>query len=576
MSSDPAPRRSREARRRAPHPTGARVPVALAVTLLALCWILGNPRSSGPDESSHMVTAAGVVRFEFDGTVDPANPAVEIFTLPEMVGSPDPGCWAQQPDVSVACASAISFGTGDSLRSTTSSNYAPWALVLPGLASFVPDAGAYAYLARALDALIPVLLMASSLVLWLRRRPIVAAALLAGTTPIVWFTFGVVNPSAIAIAGGLALWTGLLVDADQFDAGQFDAGQVDAGQVDAGADPDRESVHDRGVDRDDVRVRPHDRTADIVALAGWAALLLARRDGPLWATAIVVACCALVPCRPVDWWLRLGRLRWIAVAIVPVTLVPSLQLGDLGFNLLLALTPLLLPAVDRVVVWWRSHPERAARQAFVGMSVLGVVLVVGALLTLRPSGFRAETIRLVMSNTGNHLQQLVGVLGWLDAPVPTSAVFLYWATLGGLATVALLERQRSAVVLALALAATVGTAWLLELGQGADYGQYWQGRYSMPFAVGLPVVAAWRSGGAGLIDRLTVPLAVSAWIVLNAGYFAAQRRWAVGIDGTFSPWHWDSWGAPLPPIVLLAAHLVVSAWLVAIIVSHAPRPDVTT
>ncbi|MEO6571698.1 MAG: DUF2142 domain-containing protein, partial [Ilumatobacteraceae bacterium] len=468
-------------------------------------------------------------------------------TLPEMVGSPDPGCWAQQPDVSVACAAGIPFGTADSLRSTTSSNYAPWALVLPGLASFVPDAGAYAYLARALDALIPVLLMASSLVLWLRRRPVVAAALLAGTTPIVWFTFGVVNPSAIAIAGGLALWTGQLVDSERF------VGDT-AGRVDA----------------------ERDRLVDVVAVAGWAALLLARRDGPLWATAIVVACCALVPCRPVDWWLRLGRLRWIAVAIVPVTLVPSLQLGDLGFNLLLALTPLLLPAVDRVVVWWRSHPERAARQAFVGTSVLGVVLVVGALLTLRPSGFRAETIRLVMSNTGNHLQQLVGVLGWLDAPVPTSAVFLYWATLGGLATVALLERRRSAVVLALALAATVGTAWLLELGQGADYGQYWQGRYSMPFAVGLPVVAAWRISGAGLIDRLTVPLAVSAWIVLNAGYFAAQRRWAVGIDGTFSPWHWDSWGAPLPPVVLLAAHLAVSAWLVAIIVSHAPRPDVTT
>ena len=37
----------------------------------------------------------------------------------------------------------------------------------------------------------------------------VASALL-GLTPIAWFTFGFVSPSAVAIGGGLALWTGLL------------------------------------------------------------------------------------------------------------------------------------------------------------------------------------------------------------------------------------------------------------------------------------------------------------------------------------------------------------------------------
>ena len=61
-------------------------------------------------------------------------------------------------------------------------------------------------------------------------------------TPIVWFVLGTVNPSALAIAGGFALWTGLI--AEPAPLGRF------------------------------------------VSLGGWIALMLARRDGPLWATAI--------------------------------------------------------------------------------------------------------------------------------------------------------------------------------------------------------------------------------------------------------------------------------------------------
>ena len=85
------------------------------------------------------------------------------------------------------------------------------ALLLPGLASFVPSAGGYAYLARTLSSLIPVALVCGALIALLRRRAIAAAGALLGLTPIVWFTFGFMSPSAMAIGGGLALWTGLLV-----------------------------------------------------------------------------------------------------------------------------------------------------------------------------------------------------------------------------------------------------------------------------------------------------------------------------------------------------------------------------
>ena len=41
------------------------------VVLTALCWILGNPRSSGPDEPSHMIASAGLVRGDREGRVNP-------------------------------------------------------------------------------------------------------------------------------------------------------------------------------------------------------------------------------------------------------------------------------------------------------------------------------------------------------------------------------------------------------------------------------------------------------------------------------------------------------------------------
>jgi hypothetical protein len=176
--------------------------------------------------------------------------------------------------------------------------------------------------------------------------------------------------------------------------------------------------------------------------------------------------------------------------------------------------------------------------------------------------------RLVVANTGEHLRQLVGVLGWLSTPVPSLAVFLFWAVIGGLALVAALEHRRVAITYLACLAAAVVVAWVLELGQGANYGRYWHGRYTMPFAVGFPVLLVWRPGpGRWLIDRTRAILSWCGWLIANVAFVAAQQRWAVGIDGSWRPWNWDTWGAPVPPIALVIVHAAATAalalWCVA-------------
>jgi hypothetical protein len=510
--------------------------LAGAVAVVIACWILGNPRSSGPDEASHMVASAGLVRGDRDGDPNPTDSAYRLFELPGMVGQPDPTCWAStfDPNVPVACQDTIALTTDERLAATTSAGYPPYGFVLPGLASYVPWAGGYAYLARALDALVPVLLLGAALAALASQRATAAAAAVLGLTPIAWFTFGIVNPSAPAIAGGLALWTGLL--------------------------------------------HPSARRADWLVVAGWAAVLLPRRDGPLWAALIVLACCWITTTRPSELWARLGAgQRRVAgiVTVLPV-LTPLLN-GERGFNLALSVAPVGIVAVEALARWYDRLPSVEMQRALVGYSVAGTALVAAAATMLRPGGFRAETLRLVVANTGDHLRQLVGVLGWLSTPVPFPVVFLHWAVIGGLATVAYLERRRVARIGVIALLVAIVVAWLLELGQGADYGDYWQGRYTMPFAVGLPLVLVWRAEGdrrsSALVDQVTPVVVGAAWLISNVAFVAAQQRWAVGINGSWYPWQWNTWSAPVWPAVLVLVHAVATAALAALVSQAAAHRD---
>jgi hypothetical protein len=452
-----------------------------------------------------------------------------VFDIPGMVGAPDPGCWAATFDsnVPVACQQTQPLSTDTRSMPTTSYNYPPWSLVLPGLASFLPSAGGYAYVARLLNAALPIAMVAWALWSWSRRGSGLSAAALLGLTPIAWFTFAVVSPSSVAIAGGLALWTGLLLGG---------------------------------------RHTPIPKV-DTLALAGWIAVMLPRRDGALWATLIALSCCWLLQSKPSDLVRRFGRSSHAAIAVTAglVVLTP-LRNGDHGFNLLLALSPAALLAVDLLARRAERLETSTERRALVSYSVGIVVLGAFGAAVARPGGFDAHTTRLVVAATARHLRQLVGVLGWLSTPVPLVAVFAFWVAVGAIAGIGLVEYRRATVIASTGLGVMIVTAWLLELGQGADYGEYWQGRYSMPLAIGLPIALAWRPSaeGSALIDQLSPLIRWASWGIANVAFVAAQQRWGSGVSGSWDPGDWNTWGAPIPPALLVTVHAgAVTALIIA-------------
>jgi hypothetical protein len=241
------------------------------------------------------------------------------------------------------------------------------------------------------------------------------------------------------------------------------------------------------------------------------------------------------------------------------------------FPLLLAAAPAVLAVVHHVV----RIAQRKSRAAQAGVALLVLLLGAAALVAPAPRALGGGRLVRIVQATGDHLYQLVGKLGTLDASAPLSSVVLWWATVGGVAGIALLLAPRHARTGMLLLAVVIVSAWVLEIGSGNRTGSYWQGRYSLPATIALPMLMA--AGAAPLLARIRrdaertiiITIAVAMWWVWNATFFAAQRRWAVGAGGSLLVWQWNTWNAPVHPLIVMLAHAMVTAALLWLVVTSA-------
>jgi hypothetical protein len=376
------------------------------------------------------------------------------------------------------------------------------------------------WLSRALEALVPVLLLGASFVISAQRGRLAAVATLFAVTPMAWFMFAVVNPSAMAIAGGVALWVATLWGAPV-------------------------SWH------------------RWVAAAGWAALVLPRRDGLIWAC-VIVSVVALLERRSIwSWWVGLGRGPQIVVGVSSAVTLVWAATSDSRVSQALVAAPLVLVAAEVGRRVWAAVATDRIRTA-VAAAVAAIVGVVATLLVIgrRPGGFDADLMVLVIGRTGEHLTEAIGVLGWLDTPMPVSATFLWLVGLGVLAAAAVqLPDSRLVGAAVSILVIAVVASWLMEMYSGNTSGTYWQGRYYLPLLAGVPIVLGGARLPAVAERRLAVAVGVIAVVVVNVALAAAIRRWAVGLGGSLYPWHWHTYRAPVHPGLLIVMHAVASVAL---------------
>jgi Predicted membrane protein (DUF2142) len=506
---------------------------------IALCWVLITPPGAGADEPSHLVRAGALARGDLDG-VDVAAPRFEEVVLPgsfegfELPGTyavPDPLCYAFRPLVSVGCAAET--GGSDAVRTLPSSadEYPIWGHLPSGLLSRLPGL-APIWWARVGGAGIATALVASAL--WLTRdRPLGSAGILVALTPMAWGMFAVVNPSAIAIAGAVALWTALLF---------------------AGAQPVA--------------------SAGWLTALGWAALALPRRDGLIWACAALVVALGQNGPTAAEWWRSLGvGPRTVIVASTMVTIGWGIT-SDSRVSQLVVLAPLIVGAAEVVRWWWRTRaPTTGARVVTVFVVVAIGIVAAAVVVTSRPGGWDGDLADRVVDETGNNLIEALGVLGWLDTWQPAASYVLAVGTVGLLGAASLLEGIAALRWACALLLGTIAASWIFELYGGDTRGLYWQGRYSLPLLAGVPLLLGGARVPPAVAARVARVAGCVALVVVNVAAWAAARRWGVGTQGSLMPWDWDTIHSPVAPIVVLTGLAVLSAGLAAALWRTDESPD---
>lgn len=177
--------------------------VFAALLAASLLWAFGSPLSSVPDEPSHAIKAAAVVRGQLTGEFAPGNPGLEV-QVPQWVADAHlMTCYAFQPDVTPGC-QADGLGISNELvtSSTTAGKYNPLYYALVGWPSLLfADQGGF-YAMRIVSAILSCLFLAGAIAPLLAgaRTRFTAAATLVTVTPMVLFLTGSLNPNALEVA----------------------------------------------------------------------------------------------------------------------------------------------------------------------------------------------------------------------------------------------------------------------------------------------------------------------------------------------------------------------------------------
>lgn len=231
--SEHLPRRSRARFSALPVSMRAFVIATLASFVLSGIWAFASPLMSVPDEPSHAIKAAAVVRGELGG-VRPDGEGVGAQTLEVQVPvwlakTPSLVCYAFQPAVTADCAEGVDLDGGpDGPVSTTAGNYNPVFYAYAGLPSLWLSDEPALYAMRLVCALVSSVFlggMFAALAGFSRRWWTMAAAAVS-VTPMVLYLGGAINPNSLEFATTGAMFANLVLLVRRREAGLSTGAQI--------------------------------------------------------------------------------------------------------------------------------------------------------------------------------------------------------------------------------------------------------------------------------------------------------------------------------------------------------------
>jgi hypothetical protein len=351
----------------------------------------------------------------------------------------------------------------------------------------------------------------------------------------------------------------------------------------------------------------------VTALLGASAVVAATRLGGGFT--IVGLALALTPvAMSLQSAINPSALELAAAACLWLSLIDVLQPGPVDrravwrtcfaaavFMLSRPLSPGLLVvtlAVVMIAMPWRGQlkailHERRSWIWFTGLGALfafATVWIVAArpdqaVIGLPDPRTTEEHIRDSLSRIPTRLHQLVDPIGWLDIPLPTVVGWVWLGVGASLLVVALVvgSWRRRLALLILTAGMLLGPT-VAEVPSAAEYGLIWQGRYTLPFAMGIPILAGWTLRERGL-DRFVV-MRVLGVLVTTAVVGANLLAVAVALTRHATGWAWPlavEWG-PQPwsadvrgwlVMTVAAVGLAALGTLFAVLVLRVPKTGTT-
>ena len=257
------------------------------------------------------------------------------------------------------------------------------------------------------------------------------------------------------------------------------------------------------------------------------ALVLTRQLGLLWLALLVVTLVAVI-----GWRSALSLLRQRSLQIAAVTVIVA------------SLAQLVWLAVIKPLDSTRNGTEPLELST-------------------------AQILRGEIGQMWALTQEWIGVFGWADTVSPAWVYLGTVVLLGGFVLVAVcVGRTKIAVILLGMVTVSYALPFLLEAPsvRTADY--FWQGRYSLPFIVGIPIVAAYAltetTNRRFQVSRFGfVVCGVILWSIEVVAFWQALRRYSVGSGGSLLFFSNAPWTPPLPALLLIIVNAVAMGWWVS-------------
>ena len=272
---------------------------------------------------------------------------------------------------------------------------------------------------------------------------------------------------------------------------------------------------------------PTDPPRGLVVAIGVTASVLAlvRGLGPLWVALVALVLAMFVGIAPL---IRLVRAR-----------------RDVQF----ALGAVILSGL--IAVWWIFSQ--------------GTLNVLPSHVRVPSDASELQTMRLVAEHLFSRIRESVGVLGWLDTPLPT-ALYLAWyllvLTLLTVAVVRSTRRQRIALATLIALVVVVPVVVVSR--RAHEIGIVWQWRDALPLAVGAVIFSAGLSTGpttSGVVTRrIGAAIVATVSLLQIVAFYVNLRRYAVGVNGAHLFFLRNrGWSPPTGQLLTLAVYGLVTA-----------------